>query len=192
LVGVVCKFPLSSSLLTEFLDGRKCSNCDLGCSSFLRRSLWLLPSSRVASLCTLHTERYTATFLLEAGGDSSWCPPCFGRLESISDFRLLTQRYIPLDGQYRWVLRVHVPWHHRRHDVVRCFHIPASEIQSGLTRACKILRGVGGTLAIIRVTTTITITVNYTQESHKVLDLHRPAAGSRTALTLVAPNRRRP
>jgi hypothetical protein len=42
---------------------------------------------------------YTAAFLSEASGDSSWCTPCFGRLESISDFRRLTQGYIPLARQ---------------------------------------------------------------------------------------------
>jgi hypothetical protein len=30
LVSAVCRFPLSSSLLTEFLVGRRCSNCGPG------------------------------------------------------------------------------------------------------------------------------------------------------------------
>jgi hypothetical protein len=34
LVGVVCEFALSFSLLMEFLFGRRCSNCGLGCFPF--------------------------------------------------------------------------------------------------------------------------------------------------------------
>jgi hypothetical protein len=33
-VGVICSFPLSSSLPTEFLNIRRCSNCGLGCFLF--------------------------------------------------------------------------------------------------------------------------------------------------------------
>jgi hypothetical protein len=33
-IGVIRGFPLSSSLLTEFFDGQRRSNCDLGCFSF--------------------------------------------------------------------------------------------------------------------------------------------------------------
>jgi hypothetical protein len=33
-VGVVCRFPLSSSLLTKFLDGWRCSNCGVDCFPF--------------------------------------------------------------------------------------------------------------------------------------------------------------
>jgi hypothetical protein len=66
--------------------------------SFWQRFLWGIPFSRVAPLRTLHTGRYTAAFLSEAGCDSSWCPPCVGLLESSSDLRRLTQGYIPVGG----------------------------------------------------------------------------------------------
>jgi hypothetical protein len=46
-------------------------------------------------------------------------------------------------------------------------------------------------LVMIRVTTIITVTINYIQEPHNGFDLHRPAARLRTSLKLVAPNRRR-
>jgi hypothetical protein len=103
-----------------------------------QRSLWGLLSSHVPPLCTLHTGHYSCfpfrswwRFLLV---------PCFGRLESISDFRRLAQWYILLGGQWWWVSRIHVTWQNRRQDVVQCFLILTSGIQSGLTRASEIQR----------------------------------------------------
>jgi hypothetical protein len=44
----------------------------------------------------------------------------------------------------------------------------------------------------MRLATTITITVNYTQEPHKAFDLHKPPAMPLTTFIFVTPNRRRP
>jgi hypothetical protein len=81
---VVCRFPLSSSLIMEFLDVRRCSNCCLGCFPFGDCSQVLL------HLC-LHSR---AAFRPEVGGDFFLFPPFFGRLVSISDIRRVTQGYV--------------------------------------------------------------------------------------------------
>jgi hypothetical protein len=65
-------------------------------ASFLA-ALTLRPA--VKSHRTLRTECYTAANLSEGDGHSSWCPPCFERLESVSAFRLLMQGYLPLGRQ---------------------------------------------------------------------------------------------
>jgi hypothetical protein len=81
---------------------------------------------------------------------------------------------------------VHIPWQNRRQNVW-CFRIPTSDS----IRFDQSWNSGVGALAMIRVTTTMTITVIYRNYT-KLFDLHRPVARSRTSLTLVAPNRRRP
>jgi hypothetical protein len=104
-VGVVWRFPVSSSLLAEFLH--------LAVSSLTVLSLRTAVNWCSTSVYTSRRELYNYIPF------SNWwrfrlVSAMFGRLESISGFPRLKQGNIPLGGQCRWVPHVHIQWQRRR------------------------------------------------------------------------------